>query len=56
MNQIIDKDGVIWRWNPVHRRHEKAGKLQPPEPDPVKAVEGMKELMKSQNGELRLPF
>lgn len=56
MHQIVDKDGFVWRWNPVHRCHEKVGKLTPPESDPAKAVEGMKNLMKDQSGELRLPF
>ena len=56
MNQIIDANGTVWRWNTVWRCHEKVGQLTPPEPDTAKAVEGMKKLMKDQNGELRLPF
>ena len=61
MNQIIDANGTVWRWNPVWRCHEKAGQLTPPERDPAKAIEGMKILMDRQNGalddgKLRLPF
>lgn len=56
MNQIVDKDGTVRRWNPVWKTYEKVGQLTPPAPDPAKAIEGMKELMKSQTGELRLPF